>query len=318
MTEVELKLRVVATDHPAEGVRRLVLTDAEGGDLPAWEPGAHVELTLGEGLVRQYSLCGDPADRSRWQIAVLRERHGRGGSAFVHDGLAADDVVSARGPRQQFAWEPSRSHLFLAGGIGITPLVPMLAAAEAAGVPWVLHYGGRSRASMAFADELAGRYGDAKVVVHPEDEEGLLDLGRIVGPPRDGLRVHACGPASMLAAVEQACASFPAGTLAVERFVAREDAAAPGGAFEVELTSDGRVLAVGTEESILDVLERAGVDILSSCREGTCGTCETDLVEGLVEHRDSILTPAEQEAMDVLFVCCSRAAAGCSRLVIDR
>ena len=314
--ETELDVVVEALDAVADGVRRLRLVPADGDTLPEWAPGAHIDLVLADGLVRQYSLCGDVADRSAWTVAVLREPDGRGGSAHVHDRVALQDRLVARGPRNHFPWEPGEEHVFVAGGIGITPIVPMLAGADAAGVDWVLHYGGRTRASMAFADELTEQYGD-RVVLHPQDDEGLLDLGAVVGGARPGLRVHACGPPPLLDALATHCADHPEGTLHVERFVPLEAASAGGDAFEVELESDGRVLPVAPDRSVLEVLEEAGVPILSSCREGTCGTCETGVVEGRVEHRDALLDASERAANDVMFVCVSRAETGCPRLVLE-
>jgi ferredoxin-NADP reductase len=315
--ETESTVVVAGLRTVADGVRELTLVPSNGTPLPSWAPGAHIDLILDDGLVRQYSLCGPVEDHDHWTVAVLREPEGTGGSAYVHDKLEVGDRLLTHGPRNHFPWEPGGEHVFVAGGIGITPIVPMLAAADAAGVEWVLHYGGRTRDSMAYADELAERYGD-RVVLHPQDVEGLLDLPAILGGPREGLVVHACGPPALLDALEEACQEFPEGTLHLERFVAAEGAHDAGDRFEVELASDGRVLEVGENESILEVLERAGVDILSSCREGTCGTCETDVLEGRVEHRDTMLTPAERAANDVMFVCVSRAEHGCPRLVIDR
>nr|WP_258052946.1 PDR/VanB family oxidoreductase [Streptomyces sp. Ru73] len=302
----------------AADVRLLELRSADGGELPAWSAGAHIDLLLDDGLVRQYSLCGDPADRGRWQVAVLREPEGRGGSAHVHDKLCAGDPVGARGPRNHFALEPAGAYVFVAGGIGVTPILPMLAAADAAGADWRLHYGGRTRASMAFVDDLVARYGD-RVVVRPQDETGLLDVTGIVAGRPDGALIYCCGPGPLLDAMATGCATLPAGTLRTERFTAPEadpDAVSEG--FEVELADSGQVLQVPAGKSILDVLEDAGIEILSSCREGTCGTCETGVLSGTVDHRDTLLTPDERAANDVMFVCVSRAAPGCPRLVLER
>ncbi|MGY1742135.1 PDR/VanB family oxidoreductase [Blastococcus sp. SYSU D01050] len=313
--ELELTLRVDRRTTGAEGVVVLDLRDPAGADLPAWEPGAHVDLLLADGLTRQYSLCGDPADRSVWRVAVLREREGRGGSAHVHEELHEGATVGVRGPRNHFPLVESPRYLFVAGGIGITPVLPMLRAAEAAGREWELHYGGRSRRSMAFLEALEDATGE-RVTLHPQDEVGLIDLDRLLGTPRPDTLVYCCGPEPLLAAVEARCAAWPEGSLHVERF-APKDAGEPvrTDSFEVELASDGRVLTVPPERSVLQVLEEAGVDVLSSCTEGTCGTCETGVLAGDVDHRDSLLTPAEQAANDTMFVCVSRAAG--PRLVLD-
>ena len=313
--EVDLTLRVDVRTTGAEGVVVLDLCDPAGEDLPAWAPGAHVDLRLPDGLTRQYSLCGDPADRSRWRIAVLREPESRGGSAHVHDALVEGAVVQVRGPRNHFPLVPAPRYLFVAGGIGITPILPMIDAADAAGAEWELHYGGRSRRSMAFLQSLEEATGQ-RVILHPQDEVGLIDLESLLGTPRPGTLVYCCGPEPLLVAVEQRCAAWPEGSLHVERF-APKDVGEPvlTGAFEVELALSGLSLTVPPEKSVLQVVEEAGIDVLSSCTEGTCGTCETTVLSGEVDHRDSLLTPAEQAANDTMFICVSRAA--CPKLVLE-
>ncbi len=287
----------------ADGVVLLTLCHPAGDLVPEWEPGAHIDLVLADDLVRQYSLCGDPADRRTLQVAVLREPAGRGGSAYVHERLAEDDKVRVRGPRNNFPLVPARAYRFVAGGIGITPILPMLAAVDA---PWQLTYGGRTRASMAFLDRLA-RYGD-RVRVYPQDEFGLLDLDEALGPPDPDTAVYCCGPEPLLAAVEQRCAAWPADVLHIERFAAPvvDRVAGAFEAFEVELANSDRTLPVPADRSILQVLEEAGVPVLSSCREGTCGTCETGVLAGVPDHRDCLLTEAERAAGDVMMLCVSR------------
>lgn len=307
------ELVVHAKEPVADGVVRLDLRSRNGRALPEWAPGAHVDLVLGDGLVRQYSLCGDPADRSRYVVAVLREPEGRGGSQYVHDRLAPGDPVQVRGPRNHFPLVPAPRYLFLAGGIGITPLLPMLAEATARGAQWRLVYGGRTRASMAFRAELIGRYGE-RVVVCPQDETGLLDLAAELGTPRPGTAVYCCGPEPLLAAAERACAAWPTGALHVERFAPKPDTGARE-AFEVELAASGRVLSVPEDRSLLEVLEQAGVPVVSSCEEGTCGTCETAVLGGVPDHRDSVLTDAERAEGRSLMVCVSRSRT--PRLVLD-
>jgi ferredoxin-NADP reductase len=313
--EVDLRLRVDRRRTGAEGVVVLDLRDPSGAELPAWAPGAHLDLVLPGGLNRQYSLCGDPADRSVWRIAVLREPASRGGSAHVHERLDEGVEVDVRGPRNNFPLVPQRHYLFIAGGIGITPVLPMLKAAEAAGADWELHYGGRSRRSMAFLESFEEVTGQ-RVTLHPQDEVGLIDLDRLLGTPRPDTLVYCCGPEPLLRAVEERCAAWPDGSLHVERFTPREVGdPVMTGSFEVELATSGLVLTVPPEKSVLQVVDEAGVSVLSSCQEGTCGTCETTVLEGIVDHRDSLLTPAEQAANDTMFICVSRAA--CPRLVLD-
>ncbi|MBY6687747.1 oxidoreductase [Rhodococcus sp. BP-149] len=304
--EYDLTLVVEARRSVADGVLELTMLSADGRPLPPWTPGAHIELHLPNGLVRHYSLCGDPEDGTAWRISVLRESEGRGGSAYVHDLAAVGDVIEARGPRNRFTLEPAARYRFIAGGIGITPILPMVVAADAAGVEWTLTYGGRTRASMAYLDELLA-YGD-RVVIHPQDECGMLDLDAVVRNPSADTLVYCCGPGVLLDAVRQRCATWPTGALHIERF--RADPAEETvltDTFEVEIASTGTRLSVPPGSSVLEVLEHAGVDVLSSCREGICGTCETGVVAGEVDHRDALLTDAERAANTTMFVCVSRA-----------
>jgi ferredoxin-NADP reductase len=321
--ETERPLVVARKATAADGVTVLDLRDVAGAPLPGWQPGAHIDLLLGPGLVRQYSLCGAPADAETWRIAVLREAAGRGGSQQVHDVLAEGSAVRACGPRNHFVLEPAGRYLFIAGGIGITPILPMLAAADAAGAGWTLTYGGRTRSSMVFGDELQSRYGD-RVVLQPQDEMGLLDLDELLGEPSPDTLVYCCGPELLLAAVESRCARWPEGALHVERFAPRSGtrdevtAAGPSaaaGAFEVELAQSGMLICVNAETSILRAVEAAGVQVLSSCTEGICGTCETAVLGGVPDHRDSLLTPAERAAGDTMMICVSRSVT--PRLVLD-
>jgi ferredoxin-NADP reductase len=312
-----LQLAVAERVEPADGVAVLTLRHPEGADLPVWAPGAHIDLLLADGLTRQYPLCGNPAEAATWRIAVLREPAGRGGSAFVHDTLTPGTAVRVRGPRNHFALEPAPRYRFVAGGIGITPILPMLEIAEAAGADWTLLYGGRTRTSMAFVDELA-RYG-SRVTIAPHDETGLLDLAAHLGDAPSDTLVYCCGPGPLL---DAAAAAWPHETLRTERFqpVAeaggdREDGAATRSAFELVLARSGRTLSVPADASILETVRSAGVEVLYSCTEGTCGTCETDVLEGVPDHRDTVLTPAERAVGDTMMICVSRCAG--QRLVLD-
>lgn len=312
MTEPELHLVVEKKELLADDVVLLTLRDPSGAELPAWTPGAHLDLVLTEDLVRQYSLCGDPGERSVYRVAVLREPAGRGGSAYVHDVVAEGDTVLVRGPRNRFALVDAPGYVFVAGGIGITPLVPMIAAAHAAGADWQLVHGGRSRASMAFT-ELAGRHPD-RVALVPQDEAGLLDVAGILAAAA-GRPVYCCGPEGLLAAVEAEGERLGV-PVHVERFSARPGALdGPDEAFEVELSGSGTVVAVPAGCSILDALEGAGIATLSSCREGTCGTCETGVLAGEPDHRDSLLTEEEQASNEVMMLCVSRSRS--PRLVLE-
>jgi ferredoxin-NADP reductase len=288
------------------------MTDRTEPGLPHADAGRAGRL--GSGLVRQYSLCGEPHDRRTWRIAVLREPESRGGSRHVHERLTVGAKLRVDGPRNHFPLLDATEYLFIAGGIGITPIVAMIDATEASGRPWSLLYGGRRRASMAFLDRLAG-YGD-RVSIRPQDETGLLDLGVLPAQPAAGTLVYCCGPEPLLAAVEQRCAGWPSGALHVERFAPKPQAG-PAGAetFEIVLAQSELTLEVSPDRSVLEVVEQAGIPVLSSCAEGTCGTCETAVLDGVPEHRDSVLSDDERAANDCMMICVSRSCT--ARLVLD-
>lgn len=317
MPEHRSDLLITARHTRAEGVVELTLADPAGARLPAWTPGAHVDLLLGD-IVRQYSLCGAPGDQRTWRIAVLLEKEGRGGSAMVHETLYAGDRVAIRGPRNHFPLHAAPRYIFIAGGIGITPILPMLAAATGKGADWHLYYGGRSEASMAFLDELAP-YGD-RVTIWPQDTNGLLPLDQILtAPEQAGTLVYCCGPEGLLTAAEQRCnpPAWPSGTLHVERFAPKPQPASPEGEapFEVVCQRSGVTVTVPPGTSILEALDSHGVSVLSSCQEGVCGTCETRVLAGVPDHRDSLLTEDERQANDYMMICVSRAKS--PRLVLD-
>jgi ferredoxin-NADP reductase len=311
--EFEADLRVVEANSGATDVVVLDLAAPDGTDLPPWTPGAHVDLVLGDDLVRQYSLAGSPADRGRWRVGVLRTPDSRGGSKAVHE-IAAGDTVRVRGPRNHFPMVASPRYLFIAGGIGITPMLPMIEEAEAAGADWRLVYGGRSRSSMAFLDELSA-YGD-KVTLVPQDEAGMLDLDGLLGTPEPGTLVYTCGPTGLLDAIEQRCEAWPSGSLHLERFAAKAVDSSGDEEFELVLARSGLTLTVPADKSVYDVCKAAGVSVVGSCLEGVCGTCETEIVEvdGDVDHRDSLLNDDEKEANDAMMICVSRCS---GRLTLD-
>jgi len=315
LREREGDLIVSAVDEVADDVVAITLADPGGGVLPPWTPGAHVDLILEPGLVRQYSLCGSPSDGRTIRVGVLKAPGSRGGSVFVHERLHPGSVVRVRGPRNHFPLVSSSRYLFIAGGIGITPMLPMMAEASAAGADWTLLYGSRSRASMAFVDELSSYPG--RVTLVPQDEAGLLDLDRALGEPRDDTLVYCCGPEALLAAVEQRCASWPAGALHLERFAARPPGPDAAGErpFELVLARSGLTLAVPAGRSVFDVVQDAGVSVLGSCHEGICGTCEQIVLGGDVDHRDSILTAQERARNETMMICVSRCRS--DRLTLD-
>lgn len=306
-------LCVTAREEVADHVVSLTLADPRGGLLPAWTPGAHIDVDLGNGIVRQYSLCGEPS-QDTWRIAVLREQTGRGGSAYIHDRLTVGSEIETVDPRNNFSFADAPSYLFVAGGIGITPLLPMITAAEHAGRPWRLLYGGRTRASMAFADELTRTHPNT-VTLAPADEVGLLDLDSALSGTTPGCEAYCCGPEPLLLAIEDASRRHGV-PLHVERFAAKALADdTVDTAFEVELAQSGRTISVAADQSILDAVLDVGVDVAFSCREGTCGTCEVPVLNGEIDHRDSVLDEDEAAASDVMMICVSRCRS--RRLVID-
>jgi ferredoxin-NADP reductase len=313
--EAVRSVTVLSRRQVSSGVTELILGPVGARELPAWTPGSHIDVQIRPGLVRQYSLCGDPGDRSRWRIAVLREPAGRGGSVALCDCVRAGDRLPVTGPRNHFRLHDAPRYLFIAGGIGITPILPMIAAAHAAGADWRLVYGGRSEASMAYRDEVASIEA-GRVLEWPQDRRGLIDLDALLNKPKPGLLIYCCGPEPLLAAVEAKSAHWPHGTLQVERFAPRPIVeAAADTSFEIELAESGEVLVVPPDQSILDTVDEAGVYVLSNCEEGTCGTCRTTVLEGVPDHRDSVLDDDERAANDTMMICVSRALS--PRLVLD-
>lgn len=310
-----LDLSVVGKHAEAQGVVSLDLALPDGGLLPAWLPGAHIDIMLPDNVVRQYSLCGDCRNNRAWTIAVLRETASRGGSRYIHDHLAVGDRMQVSRPRNNFRLVDAEHYLFIAGGIGITPILAMARQIAAQGKPWTLVYGGRTRGAMAFIDTLRALRG-GQIHICPQDESGLLDLPRFLDRHEDGTKVYCCGPEALIDAVEKRCSDWPAGTLHRERFApSTKETALPKGAFEVELARSGRRLVVPPDTSLLMVLEEAGYTITNSCRAGICGTCFIRVLSGELEHNDDVLSDAEREAGDGLLVCVSRAKSGL--LVLD-
>ncbi|MGW9266465.1 PDR/VanB family oxidoreductase [Gordonia terrae] len=313
----DAKLQIADKQVEADGVVSLTLVDPDGNPLPAWEPGAHLDLILGPDLIRQYSLCGEVTDRDRLRVAVLREPAGRGGSSRVHDELTVGELIAVKGPRNNFPLVDAPAYLFVAGGIGITPLKPMIDEVHARGADWTLLYGGRTAAGMAFGEALAQQHPE-HVALRPQDEYGLLDLARAVAEVPAGTAVYCCGPEPLLVAIEEVCRGRSDIQLHVERFapkVVAQDGESTAEAFEVVLEQSGRSVTVPADKSVLDTLLDDGIDVDFSCREGTCGTCEQVVLDGVPDHRDSVLSEDEQAANDCMMVCVSRSCT--PRLVLD-
>jgi ferredoxin-NADP reductase len=314
MTAANGERRALVTQirREADGVVSLRLEDPDGAALPEWEPGAHLDLRLPSGVVRQYSLCGDPADTSAYTVAVLREEAGRGGSAEIHDTALVGREVTIRGPRNRFPLVPAPAYCFVAGGIGITPILGMIRRLSAGDVPWTLHYGGRSLPSMAFRDVLA-EWGAGRVEFLPEDETGRLPLDEILAAAPAGAAVYTCGPPGLIRAMEQRVGA----ALHFERFTgeAQPENDEDTETFEVELARSGDIVRVPPGESILDVVRAVRPEVMSSCEEGFCGTCETKVLAGVPEHRDTILTDADRERNATMMICVGRSRS--PRLVLD-
>ncbi|WP_019928229.1 PDR/VanB family oxidoreductase [Nocardia sp. BMG111209] len=297
----------------ARDIDEFTLARPDGVPLPPWEAGAHIDVLLDTGAERQYSLCSDPADVSVYRIAVLREPGGRGGSVRLHE-LSPGASLSIRLPRNHFPLVRALGYVFVAGGVGITPMPALLSAAARTGRPWRLILTAHSPETAAYATELRSVHGDA-VTVHHSGAAGRLDLGALLAGTARGTAVYVCGPAGLIDAVESACAPLPAVDVFTERFVATTTDSADDIPFEVSLANSGLVLTVPPGRSILDIAEEHGVVTVSSCREGTCGTCETSVVSGEIEHRDAILSSQERAEGETMMICVSR---GCgARLVLE-
>ena len=303
------ELTVYSVQLVADRVIALRLGAVDGGVLPAWTPGAHLSVRLPSGLVREYSLCGDPRDRHTYRIAVLDEPNGRGGSAEFHRTVRAGGPLTVEGPRNHFELVPARRYFFVAGGIGITPILPMIGQAALDGADWTALYGGRSRRSMAFLDELRDVAG-GKVTAVPEDEHGLPDLEVFLSEATPEDAVYCCGPPGLIQAVESRCAARGLRrALHVERFGAAPDRgiAETERAVEVELRRAGRTVTVPPGTSILRAVREVVPGVAWSCAEGYCGTCEVTVLDGVPDHRDAVLSEDERAAGDCMMICVSRA-----------
>jgi len=298
----------------ADAVLEVTFGHPAGHSLPPWQPGAHLDIKLPSGLSRQYSLCGDTSDEATYTIAVLREDGGRGGSRELHR-IACDGAeFDVRAPRNDFLLVDADSYLFIGGGIGITPLIPMIDEAQRRGKHWSLVYGGRTGTSMAYRDRLQALGGQVDVWV--ESERGYPDLASILAAASAGTVVYTCGPGAMIDAV---ASEFPRhkhlGGLHFERFAASGPVDISGGSFEVELRHTGVTITVGEGCSILQEVHKVLPDHPFSCEEGYCGECETKVLDGQPDHRDDYLTPDEQNSGDAMMICVSRCKG--TRLVLD-
>jgi ferredoxin-NADP reductase len=316
-----LPVFVKSVTNLADGINAWEFRRPGGGELPSFTAGGHIDLLLSNGLVRSYSLCNSQDERNRYVIAVRMDSPGRGGSKFIHQSLRAGDRISISLPRNHFRLVEDASHvLFLAGGIGITPIWSMVQRLESLGRSWELHYCTRTRDRCAFLEELKALEArqPGRVYFNFDHEPGgrVTDIDALIAGAPLGAHLYCCGPRPMLDAFEAAAArgGIAQELVHLENFSPVADAAVEGG-FEVELRRSCKVLAIPPGQTILDVLVAAGLSPVHSCMQGVCGTCETVVLDGIPDHRDSVLTPAERASNRTMMICCSGSKS--ARLVLD-
>lgn len=315
-----LAVRVARRQREALDIDSFELVAADGGALPAFTAGAHIDVHIPGGWVRQYSLCNAPGESHRYLIAVLRDAQSRGGSAAMHSGVAAGDLLQISPPRNHFALAADgRRHRLFAGGIGVTPLLSMAASLQVSGADFELHYSARSAERTAFRAQIAESALGRHVRFYWDDAgpQSQLALGPLLADVEAGVHLYVCGPKGYMDAVLGAARSqgWPEAQLHWEYFGAELALNAAAGSFEVELASSGRVITVPADQTVVQALSACGVDIPTSCEQGVCGTCLTGVRAGVPDHRDMYLTPEEQAANDQFLPCCSRAKS--VRLVLE-
>jgi ferredoxin-NADP reductase len=311
--ERKLRVRLRALVWEAPGVLALELSTPDGRPLPPFEPGSHVDLTLPNGTMRQYSLCGDPADTSHYRLGVRGIGSGQS-SGFIHRELRPGALLTISVPRNNFPLVDAGRYIFIAGGIGITPLIPMLRKASASGRPWTLLYCNRREDAAPFLTEIRSLGGD--VVLHSSESGTRLDPAQRLAQVQQDTMIYCCGPERLMIAVEAATQDWPPGSVRFEWFRPRSRPSdEPSDSFEVVCQASGVTVTVPADKSILDALFEAGLDVPSSCQQGICGTCETRVISGEIEHRDSILSDSERAANQTMMICVSRARG--RRLVLD-
>lgn len=307
-----LRARVARKTMETDAICRLELVADGTQPLPPFTAGAHIDLRLPGGLVRQYSLSNAPSEAGRYVLGVLREPASRGGSAAVHQALAEGDVIEISAPRNHFALaDGAEQHLLLAGGIGITPLLSMAQHLAAGGQRFALHYCTRSRSHTAFLQALSAPALAPQVHHHFDDGDAAqkLDLAALLAQPKGGVHLYVCGPKGfmdwVLATARQA--GWPEAQLHYEFFAGEAVDLSNAGSFQVKLASSGRVIEVKQDQTVVQALAACGIDVPVSCEQGVCGTCLTRVLEGTPEHKDMYLTEEEQALNDQFTPCCSRA-----------
>lgn len=299
----------------AAWVIELTLQRPDGTRLPDWSPGAHIDLILASGTVRQYSLCGDRWDAHSYTVAVQEEANGTGGSKEIHQVAVEGARVRFGGPRNNFRLAPAEEYCFISGGIGITAIVPMIDQAERMDVPWRLLYLGRDQQRMAY-QELKKRH-PSRVQIHTTEKGERASVREWLGDLDDTTMVYACGPQGLLDALPDECGSLPSQRLRIERFSNDALKSAPISIepYDIVLERRGEIVHADGQQSVAEALERAGVSLITSCSRGVCGTCEVGVRSGQVDHRDTILDDDERAAGTCMFPCVSRAAG--EQLVLD-
>jgi phthalate 4,5-dioxygenase reductase subunit len=303
-----MALRVTRNDKIADGIHLFELRDAGGQQLPAFTAGAHIAIQVPNGLLRKYSLCNDPAERDRYQVAIKREANGRGGSSMLIDSVKAGDTLMVAAPVNDFELpQRAQDFLFIAGGIGITPIMAMMREAHAQGKRFRLFYCSRSPETTAFRDELSAPEFKDSVVIHYDggDPANSLDLKSILAERKNREHLYCCGPRPLMEAVRNMTDHWSSAAVHFEAFSDAETHKASDKPFKVKLARTGDVLDVPTDKTILEVLRAHGLEVPSSCETGTCGTCRTKLLAGVADHRDLVL--AEHERGDNIMICVSRA-----------
>jgi phthalate 4,5-dioxygenase reductase subunit len=312
-----MPLRVTRNDKIADGIHLLEFRDAEGGALPEFTAGAHIAIHLPNGLIRKYSLCNDPAERERYQVAVKREVNGRGGSIDLIDNTKAGDTLMVAKPVNDFGLPPrATDFLFIAGGIGITPMMAMIRQVQAAGKRFRLFYCSRSRETTAFRDELNAPDLKDHVLIHYDqgDPSCSLDLKPILAERQNREHLYCCGPRPLMEAVRAMTDHWSSTAVHFEAFSEAETHKANDKPFKVKLARSGKLLDVPVTKTILEVLRENGLEVPSSCETGTCGTCRTKYLDGVADHRDLVL--AEHEKADTIMICVSRAKS--DEITLDR
>ena len=315
-----LSVRVARKALEAQDIVTLELVAVDGGALPAFSAGSHVDVQLPGGISRQYSLCNDPKETHRYLIGVLRDAASRGGSQAVHDQVQEGQVLQISAPKNHFglAHDAKRS-LLLAGGIGVTPILCMAERLAITGAAFEMHYCTRSPERTAFRSRIAKSGFADKVQFHFDDGAAAqkLDLAALLAQPEAGLHLYVCGPKGFMDAVLKTARDkgWPEAQLHYEFFGAEVAKSASDASFEIKLASSGRIVMVPKDKTVTKALAEAGVEILMSCEQGVCGTCLTRVLEGVPDHKDSYLTPEEQAANDQFLPCCSRSKT--PQLVLD-